>query len=104
MVGLVWARIGQVVQSYFAPAVLFPILVGVFTGLTVVGLVRLVRIGHRPTVLLAAVLAAAVAAAGQHYFSYLAYRSHYEERVRTLFPAGAKPRSAGRAGDGSDRP
>ena len=75
VVGLVWARIGQVVQSYFAPAVLFPVLVGVFTGLTVVGLVRLARIGHRPTILLAAALAAAVAAAGQHGFSCLAWLS-----------------------------
>ncbi len=94
VVGLVWARIGQVVQSYFAPVVLFPILVGVFTGLTVVGLVRLLRLGHRPTILLAAVLAAAVAAAGEHCFSYLS--RYYWQRPTiaagekgggTIFPA-----------------
>ena len=86
VVGLVWARIGQVVQSYFAPAVLFPILVGVFTGLTVVGLVRLARLGHRPTILLAAVLAAAMAAAGQHGFSYLS-RYYWQSSTVAAGPA-----------------
>jgi hypothetical protein len=93
VVGLVWARIGQVVQSYFAPAVLFPILVGVFTGLTVVGLVRLARIGHRPTVLLAAALAAAVAAGGQHCFSYLS-RYYWQSPAIATDPAVGKDLTA----------
>jgi len=70
-VGLVWAWAAEVVQFYVAPFLLFPIVVGVFTGLTVVGATRFAQIGHRPTVLLAAVLAAAVAACGQHYLHYL---------------------------------
>ncbi|MCE5267056.1 MAG: hypothetical protein LLG00_04145, partial [Planctomycetaceae bacterium] len=74
-IGLVWARIGHVVQSYFAPAIIFPLLLGAFAGLTVIGLVRLLRIGHRTTILAAALLAAIVAATGQHYFSYLAQYS-----------------------------
>jgi len=40
--------------------------------MAIVGLVRFAQIGHRPTILLAAVLAAAVTAAGQHYLNYLA--------------------------------
>ena len=71
VVGLVWAWAAEAAQFYVAPFLLFPVLVGVFTGLTIVGLARFAQIGHRPTILLAVVLAAAVAAAGQHYFRYL---------------------------------
>src|SRR5664280_170247 len=70
--GLIWAWVGEVVQSYFAPMVLFPLLLGVFAGLSIVGLVRFAQVGHRPTILLAAVLCGVVTALGQHYFSYLA--------------------------------
>ena len=70
--GLIGAWVAEVAQSYFAPMILFPVLLGVFAGLSIVGLVRFAQIGHRPTILLAAVVTAAVAAAGQHYFGYLA--------------------------------
>ncbi len=70
--GLVWAWVAEVAQSYFAPLLLFPILLGVFAGLSIVGLARFARIGHRPTILLAAVLTAVVAGVGQHYLRYLA--------------------------------
>jgi hypothetical protein len=69
VVGLVWARVAE--AAYLAPFLLFPILVGVFVGLTIVGLTRFAQIGHRPTILLAAVLAAATAVVGQHYLEYL---------------------------------
>ena len=69
--GVIWARIAEVAQFYYAPVFLFPILLGVLTGLTIVGLVRFAQIGHRPTIVLATVLAAAIAGAGQHYFAYL---------------------------------
>ena len=59
------------VQPYFSPLILFPVLLGVFAGLSIVGVVRFARIGNRPTIFLAALLAAAVAVAGQHGFSYL---------------------------------
>ena len=69
--GLVWAWAADVAQFYFAPIILFPLLIGVFAGLSVVGLVRFAQIGHRPTIVLGAVLTAVVAAAGQHGFGYL---------------------------------
>jgi hypothetical protein len=72
MFGLIWAWAAEGAQWYFAPILLFPILLGVVVGATVVGLVRFIQVGHRPTILLAAVLAAAVAGVGQHYFGYLA--------------------------------
>jgi len=64
LVGLTFAQIGEIVQSYFAPLILFPILMGVFIGLTVVALSRFAQSGHRPTILSAAVVATVVSAAG----------------------------------------
>ena len=69
--GLICGWIGAMVQPYFSPLILFPVLLGVFAGLSIVGVVRFARIGNRPTIFLAALLAAAVAVAGQHGFSYL---------------------------------
>jgi hypothetical protein len=79
--GVVWAWTGEVVQSYVAPLILFPILLGVCTGLSIVGLARLFQIGNRPTILLAAVLAAAVAGVGQHYFKYLSEYSPFRPTI-----------------------
>ncbi len=72
MFGLIWAWAAEGAQWYFAPIILFPVMLGVVVGATVVGLVRFTQVGHRPTILLAAVLAALVAGIGPHYFSYLA--------------------------------
>jgi hypothetical protein len=74
VVGFIWATVAEETQSYAAPFILFPILVGVLAGLTIVGVVRFARIGHRPTIMLSAALAAGVAVAGQHY---LHYHAHY---------------------------
>jgi hypothetical protein len=82
VVGLVWSWAAEAAQYYVAPFLLFPIVVGVFTGLTIVGLTRFAQIGHRPTVLLAVVLAAAVAACGQHCLHYVSTYS----RVLPLLP------------------
>ena len=77
-VGLVYAWIGAAVQPHFAPLVLFPVLAGVCVGLTIVGFVRFARVGNRPTILLAALMAALVAAGGQHYFNYLRHLSAWQ--------------------------
>ena len=92
VVGLIWGWAAEAVQFYVAPFLLFPIVVGVFTGLTIVGLTRFAQIGHRPTVLLAVVLAAAVAACGQHYLHYLSTYS----RPLSLppFESGTEERAA----------
>ncbi len=89
--GLIYGWIGAMVQPYFAPLILFPVLLGVFAGLTIVGVVRFARIGNRPTIFLAALLAAAVAVAGQHYFSYL---SAYYWGPPTVSPASGQDLSA----------
>jgi len=71
---LAWAA--HVVQGYFAPLVLFPLVLGAFCGLAVVAAVRIAQIGHRPTILAAALLAGATAAVGQHYAAYYAHYLH----------------------------
>jgi hypothetical protein len=71
LVGVIWAWVAEETQFYAAPLILFPLLVGVFTGLTIVGLARFAQIGHRPTIVLAVVLSAVPAVAGQHYFRYI---------------------------------
>jgi hypothetical protein len=86
--GLIWAWIAQVVQSYAAPLILFPLVWGIFSGLSVVVLMRFAQVGHRPTMLLAAVLAAATAGVGQHYFVYLASYSTAGRSLPTGSPGG----------------
>jgi hypothetical protein len=81
--GSVYAWIAAAVQPHFAPLALFPILIGVCVGLTIVGFVRYARLGHRPTILLAAIVAGLAAAAGQHYFNYLRHVSAWQEAVTT---------------------
>jgi hypothetical protein len=78
VIGLALAWAAQVVQSYFAPLILFPVLLGIFAGMAVVGLARVAQIGNRSTIILAAVLAAVVAAALEHYFAYLS--AYYWQR------------------------
>jgi hypothetical protein len=77
VLGLVVARVSERGVWDFEPLILFPVLLGVFAGIAVVWLVRLAQIGNRPTIVVAAMLAAAVTATGEHYFTYLTYRSEY---------------------------
>jgi hypothetical protein len=71
-------------QSYWAPLVLFPILVGVGLGAMLVGLTRVIQFGHRPTLFGGAVLAAAVAIAGQHYLSFWEARNREKRQDAEL--------------------
>lgn len=71
MVGAALAWVAVVGQSYFAPLVIFPLLVGVGAGALAVGLMRLGQVGNRPTILLGTVLAAGLTIVGQHYVGYL---------------------------------
>ncbi len=79
-------------QQLWSPWLVFPIATGLALGATLVGLVRLVQVGHRPTVVAATLLAAAALVVGQHYFSFRAIlRSTRQktpelEKARLLFP------------------
>jgi len=79
---LAWAAV--VVQEYFAPWLIFPLLVGVVLGATGVGLMRLGQIGHRPTVLLGSILAVLTTVVGQHYISYCTARDVAQEESETF--------------------
>ena len=79
--GAVVAWAATLVEQFTAPLVLFSILVGVVLGGTLVGMIRVLQIGNRSTVLSGTVVAALIAVVGQHYISYrTAYRSAVEDR------------------------
>ena len=61
LVGLTFAQVGEVIQSYLVPSALVSILMGVSVGLTIVAITRFGRFGHRPTILLAAIASSVVA-------------------------------------------
>ena len=58
-----------------APLLIFPLLVGCGLGLLLAGLTRLGQVGHRATLWSGAILAVAVAVAGQHYCSFLDFKA-----------------------------
>jgi hypothetical protein len=69
--GVLAAWLAVDVQRYFAPLMIFPILVGVGVGVALVLFMRLGQVGNRPTILLGTTLAVVAAVVGQHYFLYL---------------------------------
>jgi hypothetical protein len=85
-----WAAVDA--QFYFAPLLLFPILVGVLLGALLVLVMRMAQVGHRPTIVEGALLAAGLAAIGMHYLTYRinsqtnSEESAQREIVRRLLP------------------
>src|SRR5580704_3042388 len=67
-----------------APLVLFPLLVGGVLGGSLVIAMRVVQIGHLPTIVIGALLAALVVVVGQHYASYLS-ELHSAELAKIKF-------------------
>ena len=63
-----WLAFG--IQKRFAPLGLFPILLGLAMGITLAGLMRLVHVAGRSTIVAGTVVAVTVAVFGQHYFCY----------------------------------
>ncbi len=84
-----------VVQTYFAPLVLFPLLVGGFLGAVLIGLMRWSDVAHRPTVLFGTLLAAVACTVAAHYVSYTAAQRHRSPEdaklalARAVFPEDA---------------
>jgi hypothetical protein len=83
-VSVAWAAV--VAQDYFAPLIIFPLLVGVGLGAILVGLMRLGQVGNRPTVLLGAALAVAASVLGQHYIQYWSECRRVERQVDQFRP------------------
>jgi len=67
-VAIGWAAV--VAERYYAPLVVFPILTGVVLGGVLVLLMRLSRVGHRPTLAAGTLLAIVLAVAGEHYIAF----------------------------------
>jgi len=100
VVGLVLARAAAEVEPHFAPWLLFPVLVGLVLGATLVALVRIIEIGNRFTAVLMAVVAAFAAVGGQHYLAYReacqvarqqAAEVQKAQKLASLFAAGRAP-------------
>jgi hypothetical protein len=73
LLGAAVARAAVWAEHVRAPLLIFPLLIGGGLGLLLVAMMRVLNIGHRPTLLIGAVLAAVVAAAGQHYIHFRDY-------------------------------
>lgn len=80
VLGAIAALVAVSAQFFFAPLLIFPILIGIGLGGMLVGLQRVAQVGHRPTLWLGAVVAAAAAIGGQHYISYREARSRIEQQ------------------------
>jgi hypothetical protein len=89
-IGLVTAWLALFAQSFFAPLVVFPLLVGVLLGGLVFALMRFSQMGHRPTVWLGTLLAIGGAVAGQHYFAYLEVYGWPADKVDGQGPRAAE--------------
>jgi len=72
-------------QLRFAPWLLFPLLLGVVLGGVLFGLMRVVQLGHRPTVLAGMVPAVILAVLVQHYAAYWECRA-VRQRNRQQHP------------------
>jgi hypothetical protein len=91
--GLLVAWSAVVAEKYFAPFVVFPLLVGVLLSGILIALMRLLQVGHRPTILAGAILAVGLAVAGEHGFLYWqAQRERSADPLRdALFPERVPP-------------
>lgn len=68
--GVLVGGAASVAQSWFAPLLFFPLLVGVVLGAVLVSLLRTTHIAHRATLIVGVLLAMAAVAVTQHYVSY----------------------------------
>ena len=76
--------VGQVaawVGGYVRPVGVFSLLVGGLLGGMLVGVIRLVDLAHRPTVLVGVVLAGLLCAASEHWGCYLHARREYARQA-----------------------
>lgn len=60
----------SVAQTWFAPLLLFPLLVGIVLGAVLFSLLRTTQTAHRATLILGVLLAVSAAALVEHYVSY----------------------------------
>lgn len=80
-----WAAVDA--QFYFAPLLIFPLLVGLSLGGLLIVLMRIGQTGHRPSIIWGTILAALIAVVGQHFFSYLSAQEVDQEQAQLVAKA-----------------
>ena len=70
VVAILAAAVADVIQMYFAPFLIFPLLVGLGVGLLLLLGLRLLHFAHRPAICVGLALSVIVCVLGQHYFAY----------------------------------
>jgi hypothetical protein len=99
--GLLVGGAAAVVETYFAPLVLFPLLTGAILGAALIGLMRWSDVAHRPSLITTVVLSGLACVFMQHYVAYLTFwreqvqQAPERELARQAFPENA-PQIAGR--------
>jgi len=76
---MAWLAFG--IQSQFAPLLLFPALVGLGAGATLVGLMRVAQVSGRPVLLAGVLVSCSLTVVGQHFFSYQQQRAAAEQQA-----------------------
>jgi hypothetical protein len=87
ILGTIVAQAALDAQLYFAPLLIFPLLVGLVLGGLLIFLMRIGQVGHRPTIIWGTILAGLVAVVGQHYFSYLSLEEADSEQSQLVAKA-----------------
>lgn len=76
--GLLFAWASVALSTRFSPLLVFPLMVGLVLGASLVSLARICQMAHRPTVWTALALSVAAVVVGQHWFSYRQARAAAE--------------------------
>ncbi len=84
MIAAVVASLACAAAQWAAPLGLFPLLVGAALGGVLVLAMRLMQIGHRPTIWIGTTVAIATLVVGQHFASYLQEKQHLIEMHKKL--------------------
>ncbi len=81
-VGVLAAAAAEVVQTYFAPFLIFPLLVGLGIGVLLLLLLRVLHFAHRPGIVWGVMLSVAMCVCGQHYLAYRSDAGRLRQRIQ----------------------
>lgn len=96
-IGLLAAWAVVVARAYAAPLAIFPLMAGILLGGAIVLLMRVLDVGHRPTIWLGALLAGLLTVAGQHCLTFWEVRQDFAReperlvRLRLVAPEKVPP-------------
>ena len=81
---LIAAWLTVLVEPFFAPLVVFPLLVGFILGLGLVGWMRVCGMAHRKSVGIGVVVTVAAFVVAAHYFAYARVQQQFDEQFAQL--------------------